>query len=301
MPRPDEKNAVLNLSWRSWPQQLAGAGRLAPGSPLAVPRLLPLTEIVLISVIFFWMAWIATPLMAAQGPRFLPLFLTLLAVIYVAYVSPVLIHQETLASRGIGPAAAFFIRRDNLAEAGLLFGACTLGGILLIVLGGYVFGYGPWFDFSASVFLLRLVLYFLSAFFQDGLFFSFFLRRWQAVFGAPASEAAGEHQPMVAQTQATHRLWWAIMANALVFSLYHLPNLPVMGLALILGIVWGRIFSRTPNVLAAALGHALLGTVLHLCLQVSTKVGSAYVSDHKGFYAVLCPFLEPFIAGRFQW
>ncbi len=301
MPRPDNKTAILGLPWRCGPQQITAAW-LAAGSRLTASRLFHLAEIIAVSAIFFWMAWIATPMLVTGGPRLFPLGLTLLTIIYVAYVSPVLIHRETLTSRGIGPAADLFIRKDNLAEAGRIFGAGTLGGIVLILSGGYLLGYGPWFDFSSQTFFLRFFLYFPSAFFQDGLFFSFFLRRWQAVCQpAEAGAVSWPRSGVVGKLRATDPGWLAIVANTLVFSLYHLPNRPVMGLALILGIVWGRIFSRRPNVLAAALGHAVLGTVLHLCCKVSTKVGSAYASGHKGFYAVLCPFLESLISGRFQW
>lgn len=301
MPRPDEKTVVLGLTWSRRPRQPTDFW-LTVGQRLAARRFFHLAEIVAVSAVFFWMAWVATPLLLAGGPRFLPLGLTFLTVVYVAYISPVLIHRETLAGRGLGPAVDLFLRKDNLAEAGLLFGAVALTGSILLLLGGAVMGLGPWFDFNMQTFSLRLLLYFPSAFFQDGLFFSFFLRRWQAVWGAvDTGPAPDRRQGMVAKPPAIDPLWLAIVVNALVFSLYHLPNRPVMGLALILGIVWGRIFIRTPNLLAAALSHAVLGTVLHLCLKVSTKIGSAYALDHKGFYTFLCPFAESLIAGRFQW
>ncbi|MGQ9921622.1 MAG: lysostaphin resistance A-like protein [Desulfobacca sp.] len=248
------------------------------------------------------MAWIGTPMLLAGSPRLWPLGLTLLTVVYVAYISPVLLHRETLASRGLGPAADLFLRKDNLAEAAVWFGTATLVGGVLLLLASAVMGLGPWFDFNLQTFFLRLSLYIPSAFFQDGLFFSFFLRRWQVVWGVAGVGRGPERcQRGMATPWAINSWWLAIVSNALLFSLYHLPNRPVMGLALILGLVWGRIFSRTPNLLAAMLGHAVLGTVLHLCLKVSTKIGSAYAAHHKGFYSVLCPFVEPFIAGRFQW
>jgi hypothetical protein len=301
MPRPDEQTAVLDLPWSRRPRQAADFG-LMGGQRLTARRFFHLAEIVAVSAIFFWMAWVATPRLSAGGPRLFPLGLAFLTVVYVAYISPVLIHRDPLACRGLGPAVDLFLRKDNLAEAGLLFGAATLAGSILLLLIGAVMGLGPCFDFNIQTFSLRLVLYFPSAFFQDGLFYSFFLQRWQAVWGAVgAGSARGQRQGVVAKPLAIDPLWLAIGANAVVFSLYHLPNRPVLGLALILGIVWGRIFSRTPNLLAAALGHALLGTVLHLCLKVSTKVGSAYASGHKGFYAFLCPFVESLISGRFQW
>lgn len=301
MPRPVEKIAVLGLPTSRRPRQPEDFW-LRVGPRLTARRFFHFAEIATVSAIFFWIAWIATPMLLTGGPRLFPLGLTLLTVVYVAYISPVLIHRETLASRGLGPAADLFLRKDNLAEAALLFGTATLSGGVLLLLVGAIMGLGPKFDFNLQTFSLRLLLYIPSAFFQDGLFFSFFLRRWQAVWGAAGAGGGPERcQRGMATPWAINPWWLAIVSNTLLFSLYHLPNRPVMGLALILGIVWGRIFSWTPNLLAAVLGHAVLGTVLHLCLKVSTKIGSAYAAHHKGFYSVLCPFVEPFIAGRFQW
>lgn len=300
MSPPDEKTATLVLPKGRWPQARGTAFLLTPERSLSARRWFNFAEITIISVIYFWMAWIITPLLVTAGLLFFPLFITLLTVIYVAYVAPVVIHRESLAYRGLGPPAKLFIRTDNLGQAGLIFGLCTGGGILLLLLGGYFWGCGPTFVASGAIFLLRLAIYFISAFFQDGLFFSFFLRRWLTIYGAaPGRHMAGQQVRSGDAAPDPGRLWLAIGSNALLFSLYHLPNAPVMGLALVLGLVWGRVFIPFPNLLAAALGHALLGTVLHLHLNVSTKVASAYYLGHTSFYAVLCPLVEHLIDGRF--
>lgn len=302
MDRNDVKTGLMSLSRHQRADFGLGELILASRKGLSASRMFNLLEIVAVSSVYFWMAWIVTPFFSSHGLRLFPLAVTVFTVIYVAYLSPVLIHRESLASRGLGPASAGFIRTDNLGPAVAGFGIFALAGAGVLLGGGGLLSAGPWFDYNGATFSLRLVIYACSAFFQDGLFFSFFLRRWQVVWQTGETGAAVQPGSRADRfREDTPRLWLALLANAGLFSLYHLPNWPIMPLALVLGLAWGRLFCRTPNLLAAVLGHAFLGTVLHLSLKFSTKVGSAYYLGHKGFYPAVFSFLEPWINGRFQW
>jgi hypothetical protein len=66
-----------------------------------------------------------------------------------------------------------------------------------------------------------------------------------------------------------------------------------------MGLVWGRVFAQFPNLAVAALGHALMGTILHLVVKVNIIVGSLYYSGYKSFYRLVFPFMEPLINGGF--
>lgn len=55
---------------------------------------------------------------------------------------------------------------------------------------------------------------------------------------------------------------WAIWATAALFSLAHLPNLMLMMLTLIGGLMWSWVYERAPNLLALGLSHATLSFLL---------------------------------------
>jgi len=55
---------------------------------------------------------------------------------------------------------------------------------------------------------------------------------------------------------------WAILATAALFSLAHLPNLMLMVLTLIGGLMWSWVYERAPNLLALGLSHATLSFLL---------------------------------------
>ncbi len=55
---------------------------------------------------------------------------------------------------------------------------------------------------------------------------------------------------------------WAILATAVLFSLAHLPNLMLMVLTLIGGLIWSWVYERAPNLLALGLSHATLSFLL---------------------------------------
>lgn len=55
---------------------------------------------------------------------------------------------------------------------------------------------------------------------------------------------------------------WAIWATAALFSLAHLPNLMLMVLTLLGGLMWSWVYERAPNLLALGLSHATLSFLL---------------------------------------
>ncbi len=55
---------------------------------------------------------------------------------------------------------------------------------------------------------------------------------------------------------------FAIVATALLFALAHAPNLMLMGLTLVGGLVWTWIYDRAPNLLALGLSHAIISILI---------------------------------------
>ncbi|MFN0119906.1 MAG: type II CAAX prenyl endopeptidase Rce1 family protein [Blastocatellia bacterium] len=58
----------------------------------------------------------------------------------------------------------------------------------------------------------------------------------------------------------------AIVITACLFALVHAPNLPLMFLTMVAGLVWCSVFERAPNVYALALSHGLLSVVAECSL-----------------------------------
>jgi membrane protease YdiL (CAAX protease family) len=54
----------------------------------------------------------------------------------------------------------------------------------------------------------------------------------------------------------------AIVATAVLFALAHAPNLMLMGLALVGGLLWTWVYDRAPNVLALGLSHAIMSLLI---------------------------------------
>jgi membrane protease YdiL (CAAX protease family) len=54
----------------------------------------------------------------------------------------------------------------------------------------------------------------------------------------------------------------AIVATAVLFALAHAPNLMLMGLTLVAGLVWSWVYDRAPNLLALGLSHAIMSLLI---------------------------------------
>lgn len=55
---------------------------------------------------------------------------------------------------------------------------------------------------------------------------------------------------------------WAMWATAAIFSLTHLPNLMLMLLTLLGGLMWSWVYERAPNLFALGLSHAVISLLL---------------------------------------
>lgn len=287
---------LSNLRWRwiSWIASVRHRLRALDQS-----RTFNLAEISAVSMVYFWVVWSVVPAFAQRGLSFFPLVLVFFTVVYVAFFSPTVLHRDSWAGRGLAP-PWLFLRVDNLGPALGGFGVFTLWGGLGILLGGACLFPGCLAAIDGQAFFLRLGLYFFSALGQNYLFLAFFLRRWQAVFPAGRIELRHSQAPGRPEQPSTLAAdWAAVAANALLFSAYHLPNAPVMVMTFLLGLVWGRLFICTPNLIVAAFGHAILGTLLNIGLKVNLQLGAAYYGGCKGFYRAVFAFLDPMIGGRF--
>ena len=74
----------------------------------------------------------------------------------------------------------------------------------------------------------------------------------------------------------------APLAAAALFSLVHAPNPGLMILTFFGGLLWCSTFRRNPNLVAVALGHAILAVVIASTLPASViggyRIGPAYLA-----------------------
>ena len=158
------------------------------------------------------------------------------------------IHGETMREVGF--------RTDNLLRAAKLLFLPTLAAGLLILVAGWING-GLRYGLIAS--RPRFLLLPLWAFAQQYVLQGFVNRRAQMVLSAGAR---------------------SVILVAAVFSLLHLPNLPLAAATFLGGLLWAAAYQRVPNLLAPAISHALLSFLLAFSLPPawlnSLRVGFKY-------------------------
>ena len=158
------------------------------------------------------------------------------------------IHGETMREVGF--------RTDNFLRAARFLFLPTLAAGLLIVLVGWLSG-GLRFGQLAS--RPRFLLLPLWAFAQQYVMQGFVNRRAQ-VFLSPGARS--------------------VILVAAVFSLLHLPNVPLAGATFLGGLLWAAAYQRAPNLLAPAISHAALSSLLAFSIPPawlnSLRVGFKY-------------------------
>jgi hypothetical protein len=256
-------------------------------------RALGALEILGVTGVAFTVTWVIGPRLEMPGLAAPTILLLSFAAAYVAYISPVLIHRDPPEARGLGRPPTGYLRTDNLVPALKSFGAVTLLGSGLILAAVLLARPAAFTQLDWSSLLLKLGLYCGSAAVQCLLFLGFFRLRLKDFLGLPQELAAAE--PGVAVRQ---RLLLSAVLGVL-FSLYHLPNLPVMGIALLLGTAMTWLYDVHPNLAAAALCHAALGTLLHRVAGLNMRIGLFYWQRDRWVFRTLFPWFKELIGDRF--
>jgi len=147
-------------------------------------------------------------------------------------------------------------RVDDLSRAAKWLLLPTLVAGILIVLAGWLNG-GLRFNLVAS--RPRFLLLPLWAFAQQYVMQGFVNRRAQILLGPGGG---------------------SILIVAAVFSLLHLPNLPLAGATFVGGLLWAVSYQRVPNLLAPAISHAILSFLVAFSVPPSwlnsLRVGFKY-------------------------
>ncbi len=238
------------------------------GLPPRSLKILGASEVVASTALALAAVWIVAPRLHVAGMVPLVYLVGAFAALYCLYISPVLIHRDPAGVRGVGSWRTCFVRTDNLREAGLVYGGFTAAVLVLIAAWIAIIDparAGQIFWKSVPV---KFSLYLVSATVQDLFWLSFILVRLKGVFSKDGR--ASESMPQLPAQVAI------CVLCAGQFVLYHAPNLPLMGASLVAGLIISRLYLAIPNLLAAALSHALIGTALHRIVGLCMRSGPFY-------------------------
>ncbi len=220
-----------------------------------------ISEIGFVSLIYFYLI-IVFPLFRSN------IFIQITAVtgLMLFILHPLLIsdwlHSDSWKTRGIGNWRNGFIRKDNFRKSSktvlLIVTPILLLGIFIIaLLSGSLWtpgksGVSGWlmdllFPGADSLFinlLVKLIFYLLWGFFQQLLFLTFIQVRLADLFKA-----------------SSHRKLKVVLISGIIFSLYHLPNIPLMLFTWVAGTLWACCYYETPNLFTVSISHGICGTV----------------------------------------
>lgn len=276
------------------PQAVATAVALSAPARSAARRrpihpLWGLLEVAALTACFFAVLWLAGPRLAAI-PYARPGYWLLVAGggFYLLWVSPVWLHADPPEWRGWGGRGADGACPGALRHAWGSYAALTAVGAALLL------AYAWWLDPAKLAHVdwagvrLKFAGYVVFGIVQDAVFFGFVLVRFRKLIppgGGP--RAALRHQLAVA------------LATAGTFALFHFPNPALMGFTLAGGFCWAWLFYARPNVLLVALGHAVLGTLLHRVIQLYMRIGPFYERPELHILRYVVPGLQRLTGNTF--
>ena len=220
-----------------------------------------------------------------QKYRIVLAFLLFTFLFYMIYVSPVLIHKDTLADRGLGGRDTYYIRTDNLRAAARNYGIMAILAAVVILAAAHYKGIDLGDPLRWRRFAFKLMFYLPSALLQDLCFLGFILPRVRDV--------------VPGDSQNWQRILAVSALAAGLFAVFHVPNIPLIAVAAVVGFAATTIFQRTPNILPAAVAHAFIGAMLHRIFELNMRIGQAYWHPEKYFFRELIPGLKEYIGAAF--
>lgn len=248
-----------------------------------------LLEIAGLTLAFFAVLWLLGPRIA-QLPFALPGYWLLVACggIYLLWISPVVLHRDPPEWRGWGGRGDGGNCPGSFRQAWQDYAGFTVFAGMVLLAYAWWRDPGKLVQIDWTAVRIKFTGYVVFGLVQDAVFFGFILVRFRKMIPMSADpDEAWRHQMAVA------------LATATVFSCYHFPNPPLMGFTWLGGFCWSWLFYLRPNILLLALGHAVLGTILHRIVQLYTRIGPFY--DQPDLYILrhVVPGLQRFAGNLF--
>jgi membrane protease YdiL (CAAX protease family) len=228
--------------------------------------------------------WVLNPRMLQPGMAPVVLLFSLVLGLYVIWLSPHVIHGDSLEERGLGGLKTLFIRTDNFWSATGVILPVTAVLACALVLAGLLRNPTALASVNWRRFLIKHGLYIVWATVQALFFFGYFMQRLRTLVLA---------LPQVSARRAGSVRVSVVFLTAILFGLAHTPNPVMMLLTFLIGGLWAWYFWEHRNLIVIAASHAFLGTIIHQVLMLNMRVGPAYWEPHR-FYAnrVLFPFIS---------
>jgi hypothetical protein len=222
--------------------------------------------------------WLGPVLLPRVLFPFVAIVLLALGLSYAVWISPVLLHRDSLAARGLGSRATWFVRTDNLRDAARPFTLLTLAGaVALLLLAAW---WNPAWVARAEwrAWAVRLLFYSISAQVQALVFVGFVLVRLRDIFQSRGAVA---------------------LAAGALFAIAHAPSATVMALTMVFASAAAWISVRTPNVVVVGVSQTVLGLLLHRALEEPLRVGYFYAHPDLHVFREALPVVGRVIGGLY--
>lgn len=248
-----------------------------------------LLEIAALAALFFFGLWSIGPRLASD-PAAIALYWIFVVIggAAVMWLSPVVLHCDPAALRGWGRRRADGADPGSFRNAWRAYGVFTLVAALLLITVALLKVPALSAGINWTALAIKLLGYLAFGIVQAFVFFGFVQTRVRTMIPLlPAPGAVQRHRLLVA------------LVTAGIFAVFHLPNLPLMGVVFATGLCWAWIFYQRPNVLLLGLSHAVLGTILHRVVQMYMRIGPFYSEPDLYVFRSVIPGLKQLIGNQF--
>jgi len=248
-----------------------------------------LVEIAALAVLFFFGLWSIGPRLGID-PGAVAMYWALVAIggTAVMWLSPVVLHRDPPALRGWGRRRADARDPGSFRNAWRTYGAFTLVAALLLIAVALLKDPALVAGINWTALAIKFLGYLAFGVVQAFIFFGFVQTRVRTMIPLPPAPGSVQR----------HRLLVALV-TAGIFAVFHLPNLPLMGVVFATGLCWAWIFYKRPNVLLLGVSHAVLGTILHRVVQMYMRIGPFYSEPDLYVFRSVIPGLKQLIGNQF--
>lgn len=244
-----------------------------------------IVEIAAVGGIYFYVVWIWGLQMAESSGLIVASWIIFSFIgIYLLWISPVLLHRDKPETRGWILMGREGRRPGSLKNAWPFYAALTLVGVVLLLVYAVVINGGMPPQINEKSMALKFLVYLGWAFVQGVFFYNFILVRLRGVV-----------RFITRQSNTLLHCGVVVVLSAALFTLFHVPNIPLMMFAFPAGIVWSWMFYQRPNIMLMVLSHAVLGTTLHQVVQLHTRIGPFYANPDANMLGHIIPGLSRII------